>query len=66
MGFNYAKEKRKFDQEWAVLRALYESHGMEQEAIDSLYEFDLQWFRSRRTYENHTQPFPAESYEEGF
>ena len=34
-------------------------------AIDSLYEFDLQWFRSRRTYENHTQPFPAESYEEG-
>ena len=65
MGFNYAKEKRKFDQEWAALRALYESLGMEQEAIDSLYEFDLQWFRSRRTYENHTQPFPAESYEEG-
>ena len=65
MDFNYAREKRKFNQEWKVLRAQYEALGMEPSAIDSLYDYDLQWFRSCRTYINHTQPFPTESFGEG-
>lgn len=64
MGFNYAKEKRKFDEAWDVLRAQYEALGMEQSVIDSLYDYDLQWFRSCRTYSSHTQPLPSESFGE--
>ena len=60
MDFNYAKEKRKFDQEWEVLRAQYEALGMEPDAIESLYDYDMRWFRSCRTYNSHTQPFPSE------
>ena len=65
MDFNYAREKRKFEQEWKVLRAQYEALGMEADAIDSLYNYDMQWFRSCRTYINHTQPFPSEIFGEG-
>lgn len=62
MSFHYAQEKRKFDQEWAKLRQEYKQAGMSEEAIQLLYEYDLEWFRSRRSYDSHTQHFPFESY----
>lgn len=65
MGFNYAKEKRKFDIEWRKLRVLYREAGMEETAIQAMYDFDLAWFNSRRRYDNHTQPYPSESLGEG-
>ena len=58
MGFNYAKERRKFEAEWRKLRQEYEQAGMASDAIESLYHFDLDAFRSRRRYETWTQPMP--------
>ena len=58
MGFNYAKEYRKFEAEWRKRRQEYEQAGMASDAIESLYDFDLDGFRSRRRYETWTQPMP--------
>lgn len=58
MGFNYAKERRKFEAEWQKRRQEYEQAGMASDAIESLYHFDLDAFRSRRRYETWTQPMP--------
>ena len=61
MGFIYSVEKRRFEREWDKLRKMYQEAGMTAEAIQDLYEFDWDCFRSQRTYVNHTQPLPAEN-----
>lgn len=58
MGFNYAKEKEKFDCSWAVLRQQYEAAGMSLDAINELYDFDWNWFKSRRRYFNRLTELP--------
>ena len=45
MGFNYAKERRKFEAEWRKLRREYGQAGMAPDAIDALYDFDFDGFR---------------------
>lgn len=60
MGFNYGTERKRFDQEWAKLRKIYVLSGMAPEAIQSLYEFDLKFFRAQRTYASHIQSLPSE------
>lgn len=60
MGFYYATERKRFELEWDKLRSEYEAAGMTAEAIQLLYEFDLELFRSQRTYENHIQAMPDE------
>jgi DNA-directed RNA polymerase specialized sigma subunit len=60
MGFYYAIERKRFEQEWVKLRKEYEAAGMSPETIQQLYEFDLDFFRSQRIYENHTQVMPSE------
>lgn len=60
MGFNYAAEKKRFDREWDKLRREYTEAGMETWSIQLMYEFDMELFRSQRTYETHTQPIPDE------
>lgn len=37
MGFNYAKERGKFEAEWRKLRQEYEQAGMEPSSIDEIY-----------------------------
>lgn len=61
MAFYYAKEKREFDREWEQLRREYEAAGMSEQDIQTLYDFDWQWFCSRRRFINHTQSLPAEA-----
>lgn len=61
MGFNYAAEKKRFDQTWSCLWEEYTKAGMSPAAIQLLYEFDLELFRSQRVYVNHTQALPSES-----
>ena len=61
MGFNYAKEKAEFEREWAELRKQYEGLGMSQEAIEELYAFDWDWFKSRRRYSDHLVDLPEEA-----
>lgn len=58
MGFNYAREKARFDRLWDKLRKEYKVAGMEDDAIQKLYDFDWQWFCSQRTYTNHNQQLP--------
>lgn len=58
MGFNYAKERRKFEAEWRQLRKEYKDAGMDEHAIEQLYLFDLKAFCSGRVYANHTQQMP--------
>lgn len=59
MGFNYNKEKFRFDQAWKRLRREYQEAGMSEESIQALYDFDLCWFRNRRSYENQIKSFPC-------
>ncbi len=61
MAFYYAKEKREFDREWEQLRREYEAAGMAEENIQALYDFDWQWFCSRRRFMDHTQSLPPET-----
>lgn len=61
MSFNYAKEKRKFDEEWTRLQEQYAKAGMNAEAIAQMKAFDWGWFCSRRVYDWHTQSFPEEA-----
>lgn len=63
MAFYYAKEKQKFDWEWEQLRREYKAAGMTEETIQALYDFDWQWFCSRRRFDNHTQSLPTEAIE---
>ena len=65
MGFNYALEKKKFDQEWNRLRKEYEDAGMSSKVIQELYEYDWADFKSNRIYAMHTQPIPVAFTEEG-
>lgn len=66
MGFNYGREKRRFDKEWEQLQKEYAAAGMEEADIARMKEFDWEWFCSRRTYENNSQSLPDETdMEEG-
>lgn len=40
MGFNYAREKRKFDKEWEQLHQEYAAAGMSEAAIAQMKAFD--------------------------
>ena len=63
MGFHYAREKKKFDAEWAKTAAWYKAEGMSDEDIEAMRRFDWAEFCSRRAYENRTQPLPEETIE---
>lgn len=58
MGFNYARERKKFEREWKKLLDQYKNAGMSEQAIQELYQFDLEAFCSERTYFTRTQPLP--------
>lgn len=60
MGFNYAKEKHRFNIEWLKLSAQYKEAGFDAVGIQAMREFDWELFCKRRTYENSVQAFPSE------
>lgn len=64
MGFNYGLEKKAFDRQWITLRKQYEATGMCAAAIQAMYEYDWSVFNATRSYQNHTQEFPAPSFEQ--
>ena len=55
MAFCYAEEWKNFEYIWGKQQKEYREAGMSEETIQSLYEYDLAWFRSRRNYAIHTQ-----------
>ena len=53
MGFNYAREKRKFDEKWKKLEVWYRESGMSEDAIREMYEYDWSEFNSTRKFYRH-------------
>ena len=50
MGFNYAQEKRKFDEKWEKLEDWYRKSGMSEDAIREMREYDWSEFNSNRKF----------------
>ena len=42
MSFNNGNERRKLNAKWEQLRVQYREAGMSEEAIQAMYEFDLE------------------------
>lgn len=57
MGFNYGLERKRFERQWNKLRQQYIAAGMEEEAIEEMYSFDLAVFNSERSAAKWEQPF---------
>ena len=55
MEWNDAKERQKFKGEWKELIRVYRRAGMSEADIQSMYEFDLRFFRQRRNYCMHNE-----------
>ena len=54
MNFNYSYEKKKFEQEWEKLESEYKQAGMSDKDIQTMKEFDMQYFRLNRNTILHT------------
>lgn len=54
MNFNYSYEKKKFEQEWAKLEREYKQAGMSDKDIQTMKEFDMEYFRLNRNTVLHT------------
>ena len=54
MGFNNGSERRKLNAERERLRVTYRQAGMSEEAIQAMYEFDLNALNSERAYSTNT------------
>lgn len=65
MGKNYAIERAKFERQQRQQAEQYRKLGMDEEQIQTMYEFDLATFRSDWRYEKHTQGFAAGSFGDG-
>jgi len=60
MGFNYAREKTKFETEWKKKAMLYRSAGMSEDSIQILRDDAWNEFKSDRNYALHTQELPED------
>ena len=65
MGKNYAIERAKFERQQRQQVEQYRKLGMDEEQIQTMYEFDLATFRSDWRYEKHTQGLAASSFGDG-
>ena len=54
MRFNYSYEKKKFEKEWTKLENEYKQAGMSDKDIQTMKEFDLEYFRLNRNTVLHT------------
>ena len=65
MGKNYAIERAKFERQQRQQAEQYRKLGMDEDQIQTMYEFDLATFRSDWRYEKHTQGFASSSFGDG-
>lgn len=54
MEFNNGNERRKLNAKWESLRVQYRKAGMSEEAIQTMYEFDMGVLNSERAYITNT------------
>ena len=50
MGYNYSREKRKFDAEWKKKEAWYRESGMSEEVIQEIFAYDWAEFNATRKF----------------
>ena len=62
MKFNKGYEWKKFEEEWKRLRREYAAAGMDEAAIEAMYEFDRGVFNSNRRYAEHTQEVGSQAF----
>ncbi len=60
MGYNHAREERKFYTEWRKKLRLYKAEGMTLEQILVLYKFDKAELRSNRRFYEHCESIQYE------
>ena len=67
MKFNYETEKRRFEKKWKQLRKEYADAGMDEQAIQKMYEYDWEDFKKERVHCIHNQNMPEQviDYEPG-
>ncbi len=64
MSWNNGYERRKFEVRQKKQAAEYRALGMTEEQIKTMYEFDLEQFKSDRRYYEHTQEFTLNDFDE--
>lgn len=64
MKWNDGKERTTFERKQAKKRKDYLAAGMTEGQIQSLYEYDLAWYRSRRREARHTQRLNITAFDE--
>lgn len=59
MKFNNGSERVRLENKWKKLRIQYREAGMSEDAIQAMYQFDLDVLNSERAYVDNTQPIFA-------
>ena len=64
MGYNYSREKRKFDIEWKKKEAWYHASGMSEEAIQEIFTYDWAEFNATRRFYRYMEDVDVEQIPE--
>ena len=64
MGYNYSREKRKFDAEWKKKEIWYRESGMSEEAIQEIFTYDWAVFNSTRKFYRYIEDVDVEQIPE--
>ena len=65
MSWNDGYERKMFAKRQKKQAEEYRALGMSEEQIQTMYEFDLEQFKSERRHRMHTQQFTSSDFEEG-
>ena len=60
MGYNYSREKRKFDIEWKKKEEWYRESGMSEEAILEIFAYDWAEFNATRRFYRYMEDVDVE------
>ena len=60
MGYNYSREKRKFDAEWKKKETWYRESGMSEEAIQEIFTYDWAEFNATRKFYRYMEDVDVE------
>ena len=64
MGYNYSREKRKFDAEWEKKEAWYRESGMSEEVIQEIFAYDWAEFNATRKFYRYIEDVDVEQIPE--
>lgn len=60
MGYNYSREKRKFDAEWKKKEEWYRDSGMSEDAIQEIFAYDWAEFNATRRFYRYMEDVDLE------